>query len=273
MFTKRALLLLACWLLPTAGSAQPQPAQAEHFSRVTLEFRWPMVKMMPGILGDFSHLPAYVRTIPQHPEDTWFCCAGRPRVVPDANVSAKLYANFSAAVAPQINFRHVSLTVGANFSGFQLPTAVKDTSWTTTEINQGGSTGRGEGTSLVGTAIVARDQFYANPFVELSFHGKNNPNTGWLVGYAYTKVDVSVRAFYDRYDSLETYQRYSISNTTFQEFYTGMHAGKYFVWTVGIARQQPNLTALGRSMVTNFKPWGVVFMLAPTMHASLSRGK
>jgi len=270
-----SLFLLVYCLSPTAGSAQTtdSPNAFPPSRRFSLEWRIPMLQVVPRMPGHFSNLPLSVRMIPQHKDDTWFCCPGNPRIVPDNTVSSVLYSSLAVAVAPQVSFRRGILTFGANFSGWQMPEAVRGNYWTTTEINQYGTSARGAGTSLVGTAIVARDRIYANPFVEWEFPIRKVPGRSILVGYAYTRIDISIRAFYDRNDHLETYKRYSISDSGLHELYVGAHASRYFLYTIGLVYQQPHLTPIGRSMNADLLRWSVMFTISPTFHTGLSRRK
>ena len=276
MFSKKVrLFLLLCCLFPATSNAQTTDSGPAFppSRRFSLEWRIPMLQVVPRMPGRFSNLPLSVRTIPQHKDDTWFCCLGTPRIVPDRTVSSVLYSNLAVAVAPQVNFRRGILTFGTNFSGWQLPEAVRGSYWTTVEINQFGTSERGGGTSLVGTAIVARKRIYANPFVEWEFPIKKVPGRSILVGYAYTKIDISIRAFYDRYDSLETYKRYTISDSGLHELYVGAHTSRYFLCAIGLVYQQPHLTDVGRSMNTDLQRWSVMFTISPTFHTGLSRSK
>jgi hypothetical protein len=52
-----------------------------------------------------------------------------------------------------------------------------------------------------------------------------------------------------------------------------MHLTNHFLWTVGAAHQQPELTDLGRSMTAKFVPWSVIIMVSPTLHTRLGHSK
>src|SRR2546429_407320 len=118
MLTKQVgLFLVICCLSPAVGSAQTTDSQNAFppSRRFSLEWRIPMLQVVPRMPGHFSNLPLSVRTIPQHKDDTWFCCPGIPRIVPDNKVSSVLYSNLAVAVAPQVSFRRGILTFGVNF--------------------------------------------------------------------------------------------------------------------------------------------------------------
>jgi len=262
---QRSLNLSLSAALVVLGAVSSSFAQGSgpQFSIETRTF----VQIFPSALGRISNIPASFRTIPGHSGDS---NAGLLITVPADTISPGLFSGLYAGVAPQLRVRGWRFRGGPQFGMYSSPQPQKVSTGNTRELNQFGTQQRGTGTALVYYAVVPR----ANPFsggygeIEHSVGSK----IGLIAGYAWSPYDYTVKTGYDRYDSLESFQIYTLGTADMHRFYGGLEIGgrTAFLLLAGAGKQQISVgsgasgTEIKAPSITSFLSIGVTYRIGST---------
>jgi hypothetical protein len=184
-----------------------------------LEIRPIEFQIFPGYLSQIGNVPVSARTVPIHSGDPG---AGTPVVISADSVQPGTYAPMSSAVAPELIYKRIRVRAGAIFSYVPLAPRPREASnGSTQEYNylQGGNA-RGTGAALVYYAGVVEPDRTPGVFGEFEI----GSGAGWsaIAGYQRTRQNVEIQQGWDRYDSLETYQRLPLSSDVLQQAYAGV---------------------------------------------------
>lgn len=169
---------------------------------------------------EVSNIPALMRQVPVHKDDGYLGLPGKIISIPADKIKTTFYISYNPSFAPEIQLWRFRLRGGLNLNVPILPRAIKANYGSTREIHQYDSgTSRGEGTSLVYYAVVA------SPMPKIGWLGETaycfNDGTALVAGYAVSRYDLQIRNGWDRFNSLETHNKFNIATNQSTKIYLG----------------------------------------------------
>lgn len=173
---------------------------------------------VPHHIPRITNVPEGLRQVPGHKED--FSDSNVTITVPDASINPQRFVNLAVAAAPGITFsERVSVRFGAHWGIPLFQTAQPRNGGNTREINLGGTTDRGVGSSLVYYSAQYSAARHPGPFgeVELRISKRYSVLAGYLVNY----YDLTIERGWDRFNALERSDRRHLASARMHAPYAG----------------------------------------------------
>lgn len=171
--------------------------------------------------GKFENVPLALRQVPSHPNDIWIY-GSRPvmRTVPFDSINLGSDSNLVFSVAPEITVHRLRVRSGVSFTSISPITPDPYNNDSLREVNQYGRPTRGYGTSLVYWGIARKSTVKPGWISEADFEiGKG---IAFIGGYSTNRYKLVFESGWDRWDRLEKYRIYDLSDNTVQKVYGGL---------------------------------------------------
>lgn len=197
--------------------AQVSDAEKPKKVRFDVEVRG-MMWGVPGYVPRITNVPVALRQVPGHEDD--FPDGGVVITVPDASINLQRFANVGAAAAPGVVIgERVSLRVGVHWAIPFAQGAQAKSTGNTREINLGGRTDRGVGTSLVYYSV----QYSAShPGLFGEVEARASKRYSILAGYLTNHNNLKIERGWDRFNALEQFDRRHLASTQMHAPYLGV---------------------------------------------------
>jgi hypothetical protein len=186
-----------------------------------LDFRPIDVNILPGYFGKIENVPLELRQVISHPDDTWIYGSKRTLItIPENSIGDMGRAGaLSVTLSGELKLYRLRLRSGPNyyllFSGRSYPEGTD----AVREVNQFGTSGRGNGTSLVYYKMRVRPVLNPGWTHEADFRVYN----GWMAvgGYSINRYKLAIETGYDRWNAYSPLERKEISRNRLAKIYGG----------------------------------------------------
>lgn len=243
-------VFLAFLMIPAIMHADDSGSTTAKKSILGLRFDILSFRLMPSLTDKVSNVPEFIRQVPIHKDDIG---AGRIRTIPFDSLNPGFLTTFNPSVGPELNLGRIKIIGGVGLSLPITPRAGKKNSGSTREISQrGNNSARGTGTALVFYSLEKTIRWlHPKWFGELEFGV--NKRLALFGGYAQSYNSTEFRSGWDRYNRLQTFKRYRISEDRINENYLGVRLYSsdrdvsFFAYG-GTVKQNANYTNLGEML-------------------------
>jgi len=209
---KTALIAIMAFALPLNGQKEDEQLKGNGLG---LRVDYLKFKFLPA--PKVKNVPEFVRQVPIHEDDAG---AGRVRTIPFDNLDPWLETMYSPSIGPEFRLGKFKLSAGIGISVPLTPAPKRGNSGSTREISQWfDDSDRGYGTALVFYGlnnVVIRTPYWYGEIEYLATR-----RFGLLAGFSEEKYRSEFVSGWDRYDALQQFKRYKVSDNKLDQVYSG----------------------------------------------------
>jgi hypothetical protein len=177
-----------------------------------------MVWGVPRYVPRITSVPVALRQVPGHKDD--FPDGGVIITVPDASINPQRFANVGAAAAPGIIIgERVFLRAGVHWAIPIAQGAQPKNAGNTREINLGGKTDRGVGTSL---GYYSAQYTVGHPGYFGEVEARVSKRYSVLAGYLASHNNLTIERGWDRFNALQQFDRRHLASAQMHAPYLGV---------------------------------------------------
>ncbi len=185
-----------------------------------MNFQLLTIETVPHNFGTTGNIPLRFRQIPSHPDDTWIYQNPVIKTISSDSVKPGALFYFGNRIGPEVAVYRLKFRSGINVIIPLAPKLMPDAN-STREVNQFGTSVRGEGTSLVYYGIEARGTKKPGFYYEAEVH--ISKKFSLLAGYGKENYNVFLQNGYDRWNKFSKYRNYHLSSNQIEKRYLGLN--------------------------------------------------